>query len=224
MGIIGQTLSSPAIAGEGDHPATRAARGGWWRGRGRCGDVSSFTLAPSSCEQEILQRQRSVDSEAPSTALRAVPLPRTRGRMSEGVLATHIAPEVCRPKPPSFCLQKNKGRRSAEKAQLSRGASPRARMLPSKRASGEAARPCAGRARLAALHRGSRRSHPRLTASGRVSWNRRVQTGGPSPAPVQRAPRGPARAGRAVPRSRPARIVSVRTRAPHPLPQPGAPS
>jgi hypothetical protein len=29
------------------------------------------------------------------------------------------------------------------------------------------------------------------SASGRVSWNRRVQTGGPSPAPVQRAPRGP---------------------------------
>ena len=29
------------------------------------------------------------------------------------------------------------------------------------------------------------------SAPGRVSWNRRVQTGGPSPAPVQRAPRGP---------------------------------
>ena len=43
-------------------------------------------------------------------------LPRSRG--------AH-APEVCRPKPPSFCLQKNKGRRSAEKARLSRGASPR---------------------------------------------------------------------------------------------------
>jgi hypothetical protein len=35
------------------------------------------------------------------------------------------APEACRPKPRSFCLQKNKGRRSAEKARLSRGASPR---------------------------------------------------------------------------------------------------
>jgi hypothetical protein len=32
---------------------------------------------------------------------------------------------------------------------------------------------------------------------GRASWNRRMQTGGPSPAPVQRAPRSPARAGRA---------------------------
>jgi hypothetical protein len=65
-----------------------------------------------------------------------------------------LAPEVCRPKPPSFCLQKNKGRRSAEKAQLSRGASPRAQMLPPKRASGGAAR-SAERARLSALHRGS---------------------------------------------------------------------
>jgi hypothetical protein len=36
---------------------------------------------------------------------------------------------------------------------------------------------------------------PRLlplgSAPGRASWNYRVQTGGPSPAPVQRAPRGP---------------------------------
>ena len=30
------------------------------------------------------------------------------------------------------------------------------------------------------------------SAPGRASWNRRMQTGGPSPAPVQRAPRGPA--------------------------------
>jgi hypothetical protein len=36
---------------------------------------------------------------------------------------------------------------------------------------------------------------PRL-GSGRASWNHRMQTGGPSPAPVQRAPRGPTRAGR----------------------------
>ena len=32
---------------------------------------------------------------------------------------------------------------------------------------------------------------------GRASWNHRMQTGGPSPAPVQRAPRSPPRAGRA---------------------------
>src|SRR5580692_10829221 len=41
--------------------------------------------------------------------------------------------------------------------------------------------------------------HPRFwprLGSGRASWNHRMQTGGPSPAPVQRAPRSPARAGR----------------------------
>jgi hypothetical protein len=52
-----------------------------------------------------------------------------------------------------------------------------------------------GRARLSAPHRGIRGFHPRL-GLGRASWNHRMQTGGPSPAPVQRAPRGPARAGR----------------------------
>src|SRR3984957_8279596 len=63
-------------------------------------------------------------------------------------------------------------------------------MLPPVRASGAAARP-AGRARLSALHRGSRQVFNPDSAPGRVSWSRRVQTGGPSPAPVQRAPRGP---------------------------------
>ena len=41
-----------------------------------------------------------------------------------------------------------------------------------------------------------RRDFSRL-GPGRASWNHRMQTGGPSPAPVQRAPRSPARAGRA---------------------------
>src|SRR5580698_7676917 len=49
---------------------------------------------------------------------------------------------------------KNKGRQSAEKAQLSRGASPRNQMLPPARASGAAAR-SSERARLSALHRGA---------------------------------------------------------------------
>ena len=42
-----------------------------------------------------------------------------------------------------------------------------------------------GRARLSALHRGSRQAVTPGSASGRVSWNHRVQTGGPSPVPVQ---------------------------------------
>jgi len=79
-----------------------------------------------------------------------------RGKASDARFRSRdaFAPEFCRPKPRSFCLQKNKGRRSAEKAQLSRGASPRDQMLPPARASGAAAR-SAERARLSALHRGS---------------------------------------------------------------------
>jgi hypothetical protein len=54
------------------------------------------------------------------------PPPLSRGRKEKRTRSRDaFAPEFCRPKPPSFCLQKNKGRRSAETAQLSRGASPR---------------------------------------------------------------------------------------------------
>jgi hypothetical protein len=56
-----------------------------------------------------------------------VPLPRYRGggRRKQSRSRDAPASEFCRPKPRSLCLQKNNGRRSAAKAQLSRGASPR---------------------------------------------------------------------------------------------------
>ena len=57
---------------------------------------------------------------------------------------------------------------------------------------------------------------PRL-GSGRASWNHRMQTGGPSPAPVQRAPRGPTRAGRDDAQAARERSVSLRPREPLPL-------
>jgi len=57
---------------------------------------------------------------------------------------------------------------------------------------------------------------PRL-GSGRASWNHRMQTGGPSPAPVQRAPRSPARAGRDDAQAARERSVSPRPREPLPL-------
>ena len=72
-----------------------------------------------------------------------------------------------------------------------------------------------GRARLSAPHRGIPRFH-RL-GSGRASWNHRMQTGGPSPAPVQRAPRSPARAGRDDAQAARERSVSPRSREPPPL-------
>ena len=71
------------------------------------------------------------------------------------VLATHSRPRFARPKPRTLLrLKEKEGRRSAEKARLSRGASPRQQMLLPACASGEAAR-SAERARLSALHRGS---------------------------------------------------------------------
>jgi hypothetical protein len=57
---------------------------------------------------------------------------------------------------------------------------------------------------------------PRL-GFGRASWNHRMQTGGPSPAPVQRAPRGPTRAGRDDASAARGRSVSLRPREPPPL-------
>jgi hypothetical protein len=64
-----------------------------------------------------------------SLAARApvVPLPRYRGGGWCGHSRSRDAPapEACRPKPRILSPQRNEGRRSAEKARLSRGASPR---------------------------------------------------------------------------------------------------
>ena len=64
---------------------------------------------------------------------------------------------------------------------------------------------------------------PRL-GSGRASWNHRMQTGGPSPAPVQRAPRGPTRAGRDDAQAARERSVSLRPTRTAPAPPQGVPS
>ena len=80
-----------------------------------------------------------------------------------------------------------------------------------------------GRARLSAPHRGIRGFWPRL-GSGRASWNHRMQTGGPSPAPVQRAPRSPTRAGRDDAQAARERSVSPRPTRTAPAPPQGVPS
>ncbi len=80
-----------------------------------------------------------------------------------------------------------------------------------------------GRARLSAPHRGIRGFCPRL-GSGRASWNHRMQTGGPSPAPVQRAPRGPTRAGRDDAQAARERSVWLRPTRTAPAPPQGVPS
>jgi hypothetical protein len=98
-------------------------------------------------------------------------LPRTDGR-----------PCLCFPR--CLCSPKREAeRRTAHQFQLPRR---NARAQP---------RPDKGTARLSALLRGH--APGTRLGLGRASWNHRMQTGGPSPAPVQRAPRSPARAGRA---------------------------
>ena len=88
---------------------------------------------------------------------------------------------------PARCLcspKREAERRTAHQVQLPRR-DGQAQPRPDKRDRspfGAPPRSCAGKTRL---------------GLGRASWNRRMQTGGPSPAPVQRAPRSPARAGRA---------------------------
>ena len=64
---------------------------------------------------------------------------------------------------------------------------------------------------------------PRL-GSGRASWNHRMQTGGPSPAPVQRAPRSPTRAGRDDAQAARERSVWPRPTRTAPAPPSGVPS
>src|SRR5580692_10209614 len=129
-----------------------------------------FLLREFSATTTKLRVRRPLHHGSLAARAPVVPLPRYRGggRRERSHSRDAAAPEVCRPKPPSFCLQKNKGRRSAEKARLSRGASPRDQMLPPVRASGVAAR-SAERARLSALHRGACLGHVPKLDPGRAS-------------------------------------------------------
>ena len=61
------------------------------------------------------------------------------------------------------------------------------------------------------------------TGPGRASWNCRVQTGGPSPAPVQRAPRTPITRRRVRCPGRPGQGDEPQPREPHPPHQPASP-
>jgi hypothetical protein len=99
-------------------------------------------------------------------------LPRTDGR-------------ACLCFPRRLCSPKREAERRTAHQQLPR-LDAQARPRPDKRT-----------ARLSALLRGHAPGFYSRLGPGRASWNHRMQTGGPSPAPVQRAPRSPARAGRA---------------------------
>jgi hypothetical protein len=155
----------------------------------------------------------------------APPSPRVRGEgaASGAVRANDVrsrsrdasAPEACRPKLRILLrLKENEGRRSAGRRDCLVGPRHAAddtiplRFGRSRASSGT-------RSPLGAPPRHSPRLLPLGSTSGRVSWNRRVQTGGPSPAPVQRAPRGPVLVpDERGPEAARVRSVSVRARAP----------
>ncbi len=127
------------------------------------------------------------------------PPPLSRGRMkiSNLVFATRLCaramPRYSQASPSKYLPKE--GRRSADRRIQRKPhlAMRRALCLFSSPACAEEerGRGAPPRARLSALHRGtSPRCYPQL-GPGRASWNHRIQTGEPSPAPVQRAPRGP---------------------------------
>ena len=124
--------SAPAKRGRGT--ARRAVEGAQDSTRRKSlRDVQTFSLArfflrrESSATTTKLRVRRPLHHGSLAARAPVVPLPRCRGggwcERSHSRDAVRV--RVCRPKPPIFRLQKNKGRRSAEKAQLSRGASPR---------------------------------------------------------------------------------------------------
>ena len=84
--------------------------------------------------------------------------------------------------------------------------------------------PISGAARLSALLRDHAPGFHSRLGPGRASWNHRMQTGGPSPAPVQRAPRSPVtrRTGRCPNRLK-AKSDELRPQEPHPLRQSASP-
>jgi hypothetical protein len=180
-------------------------------GRVRCGPMSGL---PSSMDRRVIgERSDAVLQRlcpamtrffvlAMRLRIRALPTPRKAKPKS--------IPKKHRQETPPL----KEGRRSAERRTTGphRKAMRRASfLLPPFYGGTEAAGTSwSGRARLSAPHRGIRGFfRPRL-GSGRASWNHRMQTGGPSPAPVQRAPRSPTRAGRDDAQAARERSVSLR--------------
>ena len=97
---------------------------------------------------------------------------------------------------PTFSLRKG-GRRSADKRTTGvrpaaeRKACQRMRRAPSLLSRNEAGGKAAAPSPFGAPPRSCAEGVTLRLGLGRASWNHRVQTGGPSPAPVQRAPRSP---------------------------------
>ena len=190
--------SAPTQVGEGGPP--RAA--GWWRGRG----PRRFSLRSSPLSLRSSPRKR---GPIPACA----GMERGAGRDACVFLSPRRRGEVHKlprsrdaPSHPSFASRFKKAlraslkRREAERRQAHHWFPPRRRKksLPA-----YAARTSSPPARIGAGLKAAARSPfgapPRScaegltldSAPGRASWNHRIQTGGPSPAPVQPAPGSP---------------------------------
>ena len=106
-----------------------------------------------------------------------------------------------------------RGRRSAERRTTVAAPDAQAQPRPY-------ARPLAFRRSSAVM----RRDFLSQLGLGRASWNHRMQTGGPSPTPVQRAPRSPTRAGRDDAQTAcKSKSDELRPQEPHPLRQSASP-
>jgi hypothetical protein len=142
----------PAPRKRGRGTARSAVEGAWAETRRlRFKKSVDIKLASGKSQRHfphVLRRQRSDESEAPSTALRAVPLPHLRrGGCKRKRSRDAFAPELCLIRSPT---KREAERRQAQPSIVRATHSDVAsRMCP-----GAEARP-AGRARLSALHRGS---------------------------------------------------------------------
>ena len=175
-------------------------------------------------------RQPLFEREPPRKAALAYGLPPRRGQMSF-VLLRHapirsrdaaFAPEFCRrqekPSQEAFPRNSSLERREAERREAHHRAASRkrcgARPLSCLPTAGGLRSPGPQKMERARSPFGAPPRHPRSFGPrlglGRASWNHRMQTGGPSPAPVQRAPRGPTRAGRDDAQAARERSVSLR--------------
>jgi len=141
----------------------------------------------------------SPDSRSPSS-LRSSTSPRARGEVKKRSHSRDAsASEFCAPSRSFMPPPIKEGGRAPKDAPPGTASFDAARALVpfsplAPKRTGATGTPWSRRARLSAPYRGFREGCWARSGSARASasWNHRMQTGGPSPAPVQRAPRRPA--------------------------------
>jgi hypothetical protein len=131
--------------------------------------IQSCLLSPSSNGNEAPSPAPPPPQFARCASSSGPPPPLSRGRKARAFsFPRRTRVRVLQTKATKLLPPKNKGRRSAEKARLSRGASPRSGCCHPSALRAKAAR-SAERARLSALHRGSCFGHMPKLNPGRAS-------------------------------------------------------